>query len=180
MGDIWGLQIYIYKCQNTLSPHTKSFNIPISIGHTTLTHMTNQGLTSRLVLWPPIFQCGPLTFKQHCPKGTSRFSKFIHTYYIGCTIGNVRASCLLHPLVQKGIEQKYLRSSPTNGHVKCLNTINYQIFNMHDIRYWLCNSMWECFGQLVFRLCIELHKITCTVYIADQNLQSSSNLFSIN
>ncbi len=30
--------------------------------------------------WPPKCHCGPLTFKQHWPKGTSRFSNFTHTY----------------------------------------------------------------------------------------------------
>ncbi len=37
MCDIWGLPIYV----KTHIPHTKSFNIPVSIGFTTLAQMLN-------------------------------------------------------------------------------------------------------------------------------------------
>ncbi len=33
-----------------------------------------------------------------------------------------------------------------------LNTTNYPICNMQDLRYWLCTSILEYFGQVVFPL----------------------------
>ncbi len=32
------------------------------------------------------------------------------------------------------------------GHVICLHTTNYSIFNIQDFIYWLCISIWDCFG----------------------------------
>ncbi len=40
------------------------------------------------------------------------------------------------------------------GNVTRLNTTNYQICNMQDLRYWLCSSILDGLGQLISPLCI--------------------------
>ncbi len=87
--------------------------------------------------WPPKFQCRPVNYMQHWPKGTSEISKFTYTYYIGRTIGNfVWASCLLHSLAQKGHWTKIF-----NVKAWC-HVMSCEVMLCHFMSYFMSSMLW--------------------------------------